>query len=135
MRDTPLLCVGPDELDAAWQIARPFIESGYSALDEFMPEDMLEWLRAGKGLLWLAVEGGRVHAALTTSLEKRPSGLSLRMVSSGGDNLPLMLECEKVLVEYARREGCVKITAEGRNGWARTLPGFRRTRVHLEKVL
>jgi hypothetical protein len=130
-----LICVPPDQLDAAWKLAAPFIESGYEALDEFMPPNMLSWLKAENGLLWIGVKGGKVVAALTTSLERRPSGLCLRMIASGGDDLDHMKICEESLVKYARAEGCAKISAEGRNGWARALPGYKVTRAYFEKVL
>jgi hypothetical protein len=44
-------------------------------------------------------------------------------------------DCEDQIVRYARAEGCVKVVAEGRNGWARVLPGYHTARVYLEKVL
>lgn len=134
MTDCPLVCVPPDKLNEAWKIADPFIASGYEAVDEYMPDDMFAWLKAEKGLLWLGVNNGKVVAALVTSLERKPSGLTLRMMSAGGDDLEHMKACEKILSEYAKREGCVKIAAEGRNGWARTL-GYKATRAHFEKAL
>lgn len=131
----PLLCIPPDKVRAIWPRILPMVEAAYLAVDEFAPPDLLDWLVAGKGLLWIAVLDGSVVAALTTSLVKKPSGLACRMVSCGGSDMDRWLDRESQIVEYARGEGCVKVTAEGRLGWSRILPGYEATRVFLEKVL
>ena len=131
----PLVCVPPDKVSSLWPVAERFIREGHEAVDEPMPENMVEWLESGKGLLWLCLREGTVVAALTTSLVIKPSGLCCRMVSCGGEGFDYWRACERRIVEYARAEGCVKVTAEGRNGWARALPGYKVKRVHIEKVI
>lgn len=132
---SPLICVSPDEIDAAWPYVVGYLHAAYLAGDEEMPENLKDWLKKRKGLLWLYTTGGRVLAAMITSIEMRPSGKVLRMGATGGTELKRWRECEARIVEYARAEGCVKIVSEGRPGWARVLPGYTIKRVVLEKVL
>jgi len=131
----PLACVSPDKIDAVWPIVEPMIRSAYEAGDEIMPDDLVDWLKAGKGLLWLCIRENKVIAAMTTSLERKRSGLCCRMVCCGGVDMNYWRACEDRIVEYARAEGCVKVRVEGRVGWARVLPGYKVERVHLEKAI
>lgn len=131
----PLLCVPPDRIDEFWPLAEPLIRSGYDAVDEFMPDDMPGWLKAGKGLLWLCVRSGHVVAAMTTSLEPKPSGLCCRMVACGGTELEYWKACEDRIVRYARDEDCASVRVTGRPGWGRALPGYKIMQVDLEKAL
>lgn len=131
----PLLCVAPQLIPKFWPSVKPFIESAYLAVDEFMPEDMESSLLAGSRLLWLCLRKNVVLAALVTALEPKPSGKALRCVAIGGTNFEYWQACEARIMEYAAAEGCVKAVLEGRNGWARALSGWRQTRVHLEKTL
>lgn len=131
----PLMCVAPDQIDAAWPLVVSYLRSGYAACDEFMPENLQEWLREERGQLWLWVRQGIIFAAMVTSLEMRPSGKVCRLGATGGMNLLLWRECEARIVEYARAEGCVKTVLEGRPGWSRVLPGYTTKRLSLEKAL
>jgi hypothetical protein len=66
----PLICVAPQMIDKVWPMAEPLIRAGYEAVDEFVPDDIPGWLKAGRGLLWICVRGERMLAAMTTSLER-----------------------------------------------------------------
>lgn len=131
----PIFCVPPDSIDAAWPLVVSYLEKAYAACDEFMPENLKDWLKEERGLLWIYTKGGIVFAAMVTSLEKRPSGLICRIGATGSMNLLMLRECEARIVEYARAEGCVKIVLEGRPGWSRVLPAATTERIILEKVL
>lgn len=111
------------------------IEASYIEMDEIPPDGLEQWLCEGKGLLWIAEKDGKIIAALTTSLVNQVSGLVCRMVACGGTEMDRWKEREAQIVEYAKAEGCVKVTAEGRKGWARVLPGYEIKRVYLEKRL
>lgn len=132
---SPLICIPPDQIDAAWKLVESYLRSGYAACDEFMPENLREWLSEERGQLWIYTKGGIIFAAMVTSLERRPSGLVCRLGATGGMNLLMWRECEARIVEYARAEGCVKTVIEGRPGWSRVLPGYTTKRIILEKVL
>lgn len=135
MSFSPLICMPPDQIDAAWPYVLGYITAGYAAGDEPVPENLKEWLKEKKGLLWIYTTGGRVLAAMVTSIEQRLSGKVLRLGATGGIELRRWRECEARIVEYARAEGCVKVVLEGRPGWSRVLPGYTTERVIMEKVL
>lgn len=128
-----LLCVAPADIEAAWPIAAPMIDAAYAALDEPMPEDLLPWLMAGKGFLWVLIDREtKIIAAGTTSLIRGRAGLVCRAVTcggSGGDWETVITEIER----YARAEGCYKVKVDGRRGWGRVLPGYDPVCVTFEK--
>lgn len=130
-----LVCIPPDMIPKVWPMVREMVDRGYAEADELLPDDIEESLSNKKMLLWVALEGGHACAAMTTTLYRGRSGLHMYLVACGGDRLlvwkHLMAEIEK----YARAEGCVKIRAQGRRGWLRTLHGFSIDRVIFEKRL
>jgi hypothetical protein len=130
-----LACVDPKDIEKVWPLVADMIDAGYAAVDEITPPEMREWLSTGKGLLWVSIKDEKIVAVLTTSLTPKRSGLACRMVCCGGAEMDLWKSCQVQIEEYARAEGCVKVIADGRPGWARVLPGFKTVRVSLEKAL
>lgn len=132
-----LICVPPLDIGKVWPMVSAMIEAAYAEDGEMMPPELPEWLGAGKGQLWLSVEGEKIIAALTTSIEPMSHGRRLRMISCGGDRMDLWKDCHLQIEEFARAEGCDRIRIEGRSGWQRILApgGYKVTRVTLEKRL
>lgn len=131
----PLMCVGPNHLKAIWPFAEPLLRKAYERMDEFMPSNLYEWLERQKGFLWVGIRDNRIISACTTCLVARPSGLCLRIDAMGGEDLEHVRACELLIAEYARKEGCVKTSCEGRDGWLRAVPGYKPVRTVFEKVL
>lgn len=130
-----LICVGPADVDRTWPLVSGMIERAYAETDLFMP-DVVAWLKAGGGLLWIAADrNNRILAALTTSLEPRPSGLVCRLMANCGHELDQWKGLMSQIEDYARSQGCVKVDFVGRRGWSRVFPDFALTKVVLEKVL
>ena len=132
-----LICVAPADIQRVWPAVALMIDEGYADDGETMPANLPEWLAAGKGQLWLSIDGEKIVAALTTSIEPQRHGLRLRMVSCGGSRMDLWKDCHRQIEQFARDEGCDRIRIEGRAGWQRVLTGsdYRVTRVTLEKRL
>lgn len=128
-----LLCVSPALVPQIWPMVSKMIDAAYAEVDEITP-DVRTWLVDGKGLLWIADYDGMIIAALTTSLVMKRSGLVCRMVACGGSQMELWVDFRRQIEEYAKAEGCVKVTAEGRPGWMRAL-GYRVSKVCVEKEL
>ena len=130
-----LTCVDPKDIGKVWPLVADMIDTGYASVDEITPPDMREWLAAAKGLLWVSIQDEKIVAILTTSLTPKRSGLACRMVCCGGAEMDLWKSCHAQIEDYARAEGCVKVISDGRPGWAKVLPGYRTTRLSLEKAL
>lgn len=126
------MCVPPGDVAVLWHVVRPMIEAAYAKVDEYPPVDLLEGLNEGKLLLWVSAPDGEIATALVTALLPRPSGLTCKLMVCGGE---LVENWHGQIEAYARAEKCMKISAEGRPGWARVLPDYVVKRVILEKRL
>lgn len=135
-------CVEPGTAHQVWPRVADMIEVGYAAGDDFMPDDILERIRYGKLLLWIAIDdvNGEIYAAMTTELVRMRSGLVCWMCQCGGDRMIDWSRFHTEIEEYAKKEGCVKVALRGRAGargqcgWERVL-GYKVRTVQLEKTL
>lgn len=132
-----LMAVPPEYVPDFWPVARPLIERAYQRVDIFMPTDFVERLIAGNALLWVVAVGVEdVLHAFITELAVRPSGAKVcKIVVSGGKQMNEWLPLQAEFERYAKAEGCSKIVAEGRPGWARALHGYKEIRRVIEKDL
>jgi hypothetical protein len=134
MGDVELVCIPPQDVWKIWQgHVEAMVDSGFAAFDVPMPEDIVEQLRSGTRLLWVAVQGDRIIAAMLTQLFPMRSGLVCKALECGGEKMSTWLKLRKGIEEYAKREGCGRVIVEGRPGWARLLPDYRMIGVTLEK--
>jgi hypothetical protein len=132
--ETILLCVPPHMVDGVWPHVFPMIDAAYADTDDITP-DVLTWLKAEKGLLWVAMRDDQLVAALTTSLVPMRSGLACRMVACGGGALDAWRHHHATIENYAREEGCDRVVVDGRLGWSRILEGYSPQSVSLVKEL
>lgn len=131
-----LICVPPELTEQVLPFVIRMIEASYVEADGLVPDDLLDRLKAGTLNLWVAMEAGQTpFAAITTSFYETRSGRALRIHACGGDRLYVWKHLMGDLEQYAKTEGCVKITAEARQGWLRVLTGFEQTRIVIEKRL
>lgn len=131
-----LAAVAPNMAARVLPIVHDMLDAGFAVGDELMPHDLLQRLEQKRMVLWVAVStGGKPVAALLTELVRMRSGLYCRMTQCGGEALETWRHMHESIEEYARAEGCVKVTLGGRRGWEKVLPGYSATFVTLEKVL
>lgn len=137
MSGIAILCVAPDKIAAIWPVVSGLLDAAYDADDEPMPDDLLQWLEAGRGLLWIAVRGDEIVTAIITSLVMLRSGLACRVGATGGVDPGWNDAVRSAIEDYARAEGCKKVYLDGRVGWQRVLgrSGYRVVRVSLEKLM
>jgi hypothetical protein len=81
-------------------------------------DDVLVAILSGALTLW-ADENG----AVVTEIMNYPQIKVLNMFIVAG-NLGLLESMEPRLIEYAKQNGCKRITGGGRKGWTRSLPGY-----------
>ena len=129
--------VEPQMASSIWPRVRDMIDVGYAAGDNFMPEDILEKVRYGQILIWIAIDedSGHIHAAMTTELVPMRCGLVCWMGQCAGDRMQDWSKFHTEIEKYAKDEGCVKVVLKGRRGWRKILDGYRIRTVQLEKDL
>src|SRR5882757_2894258 len=106
-----LLRVGIQDVPQVWPMVADMIDNAYAELDEVTP-DVLPWLLADKGTLWVLSDGEKVIGAATTSFVMRRGGKALLVVACGGyqgDWVGSLAEIE----DYAWLEGCYKVSFNG----------------------
>ncbi len=98
------------------------------------------WLAAARDLcglthtkddIWAAIEDGRAqvwplpHAAVLTTVDHHKTGLKeLQQWLAGGD-LAELVQCEALIVKWAKELGCSRVSIVGRRGWKKALSGYR----------
>src|SRR3954469_2976868 len=116
----------PAQLDA-WG---PAIARVLARWPEQSVADVLQAVADGTAQLF-AVNGDGV---IVTRLVQEPGRLVCLVWLASGDLEPL-LERYVDIEAWAAREGAVAMRIQGRAGWLRVLPGFRKAGVILEKEL
>lgn len=129
--------VEPNMARSIWDRVSDMIDIGYSVGDDFMPKDILEQIRYGQIVLWIAIDEdtGNILAAMTTELVPMRSGLVCWMCQCAGDRMQDWARFHVQIEEYAKAEGCVRVVLKGRRGWERVLEGYKVRTVTLEKAI
>lgn len=132
-----LMAVPPSMVADFWPVALPLVERAYRRVDVAMPNDFRQRLEEESALLWLVADANHdVLHAFITELVVRPSGTKVcRIIVSAGREMGSWLPLQAEFERYAKAEGCSKIVAEGRPGWARALHGYKEIRRVIEKDL
>jgi hypothetical protein len=103
--------------------------------DEDVPPDLIDNLRSGHRQLWVAWDGSKVLAAAITRINVQRSGLACQIAACGGTEGERWMHLISRIEDWARAEGCRKVVIEGRPGWERVFPAYKRVRVVLEREL
>jgi len=114
-----------------------WLDAAYAATGLDMPDDLEERLRQGHMQLWVAYSPGegQILCAVLTQLAKMRGNLHAQVVAAGGSDVQRWVSCIPTIEEWAKREGCSKVTVQGRPGWAKLLRRYRRSQVVLELAL
>lgn len=122
-----ILLVTPNAIETAWRSAGPLLAKPISMSQGcFEPEDVVYACQLGNMNLWLAHDGEEVVAAYVTEVTSYPRKRVVRAVFAGGKphTMDQWLDPMIDAIEFwARRIGCMAITAMGRKGWARVVEG------------
>lgn len=120
-------------VDQAWPGVAEMIDEAYKSADEIMPHDMLDQLRSGHRQLWVVWNGEAVVAAVMTRIIQLRSCRAVQITAAGGTGVELWKDLITLIEDFARNEGCRKVTIEGRPGWERLYPDYHRVRVVIER--
>lgn len=132
-----LVAVDPANVKTVWPLVQPYINRAFEEMDAPVPIDMFQSLVSGRALAWIVCDDQmRTIYVFVTELYVRRSGTKVcRLVCGAGERMNEWLPLQAKLETYARAEGCSKIVAEGRPGWARALDGYTEIRRVIEKDL
>jgi hypothetical protein len=130
-----LIACSPEALTALYPVALPFLERSYRRARQEVPVELYGELKRATRVLWLLVRDDAIIGAGITSLWNMRDGRVCKMEHCGGGTLKLWLPLGRVIEQYARAEGCVRVLAEARPGWARYAPDYKAVAIVLEKRL
>ena len=129
--------VPPERIEEFIPLAIPFLQRAVDRpeCDDWTLDEALTALREKSALLWFAIDGGQLRAAVMTRVIPSKFGDVCVIVLCSGKKartwVPLIAGIEK----YARNEGCKRMRVSGRDGWARMLPDYKPTMTVLEKAI
>jgi hypothetical protein len=90
----------------------------------------------GHWQLWLVTEGKEVAGCVITEIGAADSGMKICTVKACiGEDATRWLHLLSEIEEWARANGCQRINAWARRGWAKRLPHYEMTHVLLERDL
>jgi hypothetical protein len=134
-RSVELVCVPPDTVRKVWPRVCDLIYEAMRRGNLSGYQGVADLVLGGRGLLWLAWDGQKVHAAAVTALVATEWRKVCELIACGGKDLPRWLHLIEKIEDYARAEGCSAVRIVGRKGWQRMLTDYRTKRVILEKEI
>lgn len=104
----------------AWALIEPAVARG----GLYTQESVLGALKAGEMQLWCAERGDEMVMALVTEIAHYPARKICAAMFVGGRDLEHCMPILADIEQWARENGCDRIVADGRRGWARKLKGY-----------
>ena len=130
-----VLCVPPGQTDQVWPIVERYIQAAVDYAATVDLDVLRANLRSGKYLLWLIIDGKAAMGAGVTSLSSANGVKLCTIIACGGTRMSDWLHLIDKIENWAREEGCARMSIWGRRGWSRGLMGYRQKAVILEKEL
>lgn len=130
-----------EDVERVWPFVVEHIRAGCAAVtSEVTAEFIYAEAIADRRTIWCVFDTddpfGPFLAAFATGQRQTNRGTVLFIDVIGGRNRGCWLtQCLGELEAQAKAIGITRIEIEGRRGWKRVLPGYRETRVVMEKVL
>jgi hypothetical protein len=128
-----LICVDPKRVHEIWPHVVHLIHGAVKRTNLSHTLDIDDDILHGHGLLWLACDGSKILAAMTTSLVSTDRDKVCILTACGGEEMKQWLPLLRKIEAYAKDEGCGCVRIYGRKGWARVLDGYRVEHVILER--
>lgn len=130
-----LICVDPKRVHEIWPHVAELIHGAVKRTNLSHTLDIDDDILHGHGLLWLACDGPKILAAMTTSLVNTDRDKVCILTACGGGAMRAWLPLLSQIEAYAKNEGCACVRIYGRKGWARVLDGYSTEHVILERQL
>lgn len=108
------------DIRSVWEEVSPLLEPGIDPKEYDLIEVFME-LQESKMQLWVAREGERIIAAMTTKIVVYPVGKILMIMHMGGKWDGSFRNYLPRLKQFGKSHGCKALRIIGRRGWERVL--------------
>lgn len=115
----------------AWPLLRPAVERG----GHMTAESVYKGLRECDLQLWVATDSDAMKAACVTEISQWPATRECTVVLCGGQDSSGWLHLLATIEAWAKAADCRRMMIDGRAGWIRKLPDYRKVSVVLSKEL
>jgi hypothetical protein len=133
---TRVFTVRPEDVDAVRPWLEPFLQEFEKKTCLVAPRDVLKQAKNRDCQLWSYHDGERFRGVVATRIHRTSLGsLCSIWICVGVDARELIDGMHAEIESWARRIGCYAIEIVGREGWQKTLPGYTRKAIVLEKRL
>jgi hypothetical protein len=126
-------------LDQYWPIVHPWIDAACRETGALQSaDDLRRGIESRTHQLWVVwATSERPTMAIVTEVYDTAAGLTCSMTVVGGALLGRSWHALETIEAWAKDQGCVRITCEGRLGWQRLMTprGWRVASVQMEKRL
>lgn len=115
------------DIDRTWHLCRPLIARAMKNGDNvYTIEDIKKGLETGVFQLWTWVENLTIVCCAVTCINNYPSKRICSLMIIGGRGLKMWKEsAQKIMVDWAKKNGCTEMEGYARKGWLRVLPEWR----------
>ena len=126
-------------LDRYWPLAEPAIARAVARSDgRYAVADVFAALRAGEMQLWISLaeiddRADAIEAVCVTEIVSYPREKRCGIVFCAGKDRKNWLHHLAGIETWAKAQGCAAFELQGRPGWERALPDWRKTHVILRK--
>ena len=118
----------PSKLKLIWSQAYPLLLKSMSANDKMSLQEIIEGLADQSIQFWIVarVDEHIIDAVFLTSIERDRGEWVLSLYNLGGSRAKeWVMECHKVMHQFARFEDCRRVRLCGRPAWQRILPNYQ----------
>jgi len=123
------------EINTVWNDVKDLIaKTNDDVLNE---KDVLEYLKAGHYILWIATvtNSDAIVAAMTVEYVHYPRHKMCRVVTIAGDRMSEWIGDLNMLEDWALAQGCAYMDMYARRGWKKVLKEYKEDCILLRKKL
>lgn len=132
-----IAAIPPALIDTYWSTVEHLVERFEHKTLLIAAETLKKQLKNAERQLWIAYADKRVLAIAVTYVYQTARGQICCIWAACGDldEMSQVQRFESDIERWARDIGCSAMEIQGRRGWSRLLPGYKRTAIVLEKSL
>lgn len=123
------------EIESIWHELEPLIRKVLKKHEEdYTIESIRDSLVKKEVQLWTSYNG-QLEAFILTHIVIYPNHKICEIFMCGGANLHNWLRFMSNIEDWAREMGCKYVRFQGRVGWERKLPNFKKTKIVMQRAL